>query len=184
MPILGIIASSITGGLSTTAYESIATTTLSTATSTITFTSIPATYKHLQIRGIARNSVAADDIRLGFNSDTASNYNYHVIRGNGTAASASGGSSTYIELGIIVYSGQTANAFASFVVDVTDYSNTSKFKTLRVLNGADVNGSDGQVTYSSGLWRSTSAVSSITLSVGGGGNYTQYSSFALYGIKG
>jgi hypothetical protein len=182
---LGIMASAISGNLfaPSGAYDSIASTTLSTAASTITFSSIPSGYTHLQIRGIARNSAAADDIRLGFNSDTGSNYNFHVMRGSGTAATSTWGSGTYIELGVIVYSGQTANVFAGFIVDVLDYGNTSKFKTLRVLNPADINGS-GYVTYSSGLWRSTSAVSSITLSVGGGGNYTQYSSFALYGIKG
>ena len=166
------------------AYDSIASTTLSTAAASITFSSIPATYTHLQVRGIGRNSAAANDILLRFNSDSGSNYAFHVLRGSGSSATAAAVATTGgSELGVIAYSGETANVFSAFVVDVLDYANTNKYKTLRVLNGTDTNGS-GYVTFGSGLWQSSTAVSTITLTVGGSGNFIQYTSFALYGIKG
>ena len=69
------------------------------------------------------------------------------------------------------------------IVDVLDYANTNKFKTIRNLEGFDVNGSGGLVALTSGLYRSTSAITSIKLTPNAG-NYAQYSHFALYGIKG
>lgn len=186
-PILGIYASQISGHLfaPSGAYDSIATVDLSGgAASSITFSSIPSTYKHLQIRGISRNTAAADDMILRFNSDSGSNYAWHVIRGNGSAATATNGApTTAIEQGIMIYSGQLANAFSVNIIDVVDYADTSKFKTLKVLNGSELNGS-GAVTIGSGVWRSTSAVSTVVLTMGGGGNFAQYSHFGLYGIKG
>ena len=182
--VLGGLIGSLKGAVAFGAYDSIATTTVSSPVSSITFSSIPATYTHLQIRGIARNSAAANDILLRFNSDSGSNYAWHVLRGDGSSATAAAvATTTGIELGVIVYSGQTASVFANFVIDVLDYANTNKYKTLRVLNGADVNGT-GYVTFGSGFWQSSTAVSTITLTLGGSGDFTQYSSLALYGIKG
>ena len=69
--------------------------------------------------------------------------------------------------------------FGTFIVDILDYANTNKYKTMRALDGFDANGSGYAVLWS-GNWRSTSAVSTITIT---GGTFAQYSSFALYGIK-
>jgi hypothetical protein len=78
----------------------------------------------------------------------------------------------------------SANIFSGFVIDILDYANTNKYKTIRYLSGYDANGS-GRVGLGSGSWRSTSAVTSITLQgLEYSSNYKQYSSFALYGIKG
>jgi len=188
MPILGILASAITGNLVTTAYESIATTTLSTATSTISFTSIPATYTHLQIRGIGRtddSSVGFDYAKLRFNSDSGSNYAVHALYGDGASAAALGFASqseNWIQRLASDVIG-SSSIFGAFVVDILDYVNTNKYKTTRILGGVDANGS-GRVYLTSGLWQNTNAISSLVITPGSGTNFLQYSSFALYGIKG
>jgi hypothetical protein len=186
MPILGIIASSITGNLLLPgSYESIATTTVgSGGAADVTFSSIPATYTHLQIRGISRNASATDTISIRFNSDTGSNYTWHQLRGNGsvTAGTSSSPSVTFMEIPYTSYSGTTANVFAGAVIDVLDYANTNKYKTVRGLGGADQNGS-GSIFFTSGLWQSSSAITTIRL-FPSSGNLAEYTQYALYGIKG
>jgi hypothetical protein len=183
-PILGIIASQISGHLTpaaTLAYESIATVNVgSGGTTTITFSSIPSTYKHLQIRFIA-NNVSNSDVKAQFNGDIASNYARHYVYGDGASAAAGANpSDSAMSFGYVPNA--TANIFGAGIVDILDYANTNKYKTTRSLAGNDKNGSGLMVLYSS-LWQSTSAVSSITM-FPGAGNFNQYSSFALYGIKG
>ena len=89
--LLGILASSISGSKAVTnSYSSIATVTGNGSASTLSFTSIPSTYSHLQIRGICRDAraVTIDTAYATFNSDTGTNYADHWLQGNGTAASA------------------------------------------------------------------------------------------------
>ena len=187
-PILGIYASQISGHLfaPSGAYDSIATVTVGAGgSSSITFSSIPATYTHLQIRWIARNSSisGANNYNLQFNGDTASNYAVHDLYGDGATAAAQAGSSRgNIWTTFVPGSSATANAFAAGVIDILDYANTNKYKTLRQLQGYDLNGS-GEVRLTSGLWQSTSAITSINIGLSSP-TYVQYSSFALYGIKG
>jgi len=188
MPILGVLASAITGNLSTTTYQSIATTTVGGGgSSTITFSSIPATYKHLQLRMILRSDRANtfDDIKVQLNSDTGNNYADHILTGDGSSTSAYGESSFSM---IYSYVGQPAASVAANIIyagimDILDYSSTVKNKTTRWLAGQDLNGS-GYVGLSSGLWANTSAISTITFSPRYGTNFVQYSQIALYGIKG
>jgi hypothetical protein len=188
-PILGIWASSQTAG-SLGDYESIATTTVGAGgTGTITFSSIPSTYTHLQIRGIVRantgGSVGTDGLVMRFNSDSGSNYtSSHVLYGTGATAAA-GASATSQTSGFVVNfpgSGATSSSFGVVVADVLDYANTNKYKTVRGLGGYDGNDTNGIVTLRSFAWMSTSAVNTITLSYYL--DFAQYSSFALYGIKG
>jgi hypothetical protein len=180
MPILGIIASQDYNRV-TNSYESIATTTVGGGGSaTITFSSIPATYTHLQIRYINTTSTVNQNLIFRFNSDTGSNYAWHRLLGTGAAVSAdaTAPSTNYIGIG---RSGYDATSFAAGVFDLLDYTNTNKYKTARSLYGTDANG-NGFIFLGSGLWLSTSAVSTITIeSVSG--NFNQYSQFALYGIK-
>ncbi len=177
-PILGIWASQ---NYTRNSYESIATVTVgSGGSANIDFTSIPSTYKHLQIRAIYCNSVASN-IRIRFNSDTGSNYNYHILYGNGTSALA-GAASTDTTFGYINYQASTT-VFSAGVIDILDYTNTNKNTTVRSLTGIDTNGS-GTVMLSSSLWLNTAAITSIRLLPESGGNISQYSHFALYGIKG
>jgi len=186
MPILGIIASSKFGDVGD--FESIATVSLgSGGAADVEFTSIVGTYSHLQIRWLARtdrsNSGNGDYLKLQFNSDTATNYARHDLNGNGTTAAAGAASSTAnMEINRTADAGAGSNIFGSGVVDILDYANANKYKTIRNLGGFDNNGT-GQIRLDSGLWQNTNAITSIKISVGGGSNILQYSHFALYGIR-
>jgi len=190
MPILGIIASAISGNLfaPSGAYDSIATANGTGSSAVITFSSIPSTYSHLQIRYIARDgrAVTADSVYCQFNSDTGSNYmRYHLLDGDGSTASSSAGSTshTFITFGNAAGSSAAASMYAAGVLDILDYSAITKYKTTRTLAGFDFNGS-GQVDLWSGLWMSTSAINSITITTSTASNFTTDTKFALYGIKG
>jgi hypothetical protein len=185
MPILGIIASQNYPRI-TNSYESIATITVgSGGQATAEFTSIPSTYKHLQLRAIARTNFAAASIafHLQFNSVTGTNYSSHELTGNGTSAAATASTSTsFPVLGDITGSSATANIFGAVVLDILDYTSTSKNKTVRSLSGNDRNGS-GKLGLYSGLWFSTpAAISSIQI-IPGAGDFIQHTQFALYGIR-
>jgi hypothetical protein len=188
-PILGIYASQISGHLfaPSGAYDSIATTTLATATPSVTFSSIPSTYTHLQVRYIARTNRAdvQDLIRFRFNSDSGTNYAYHWLRGDGGTADAGSAASTASPWTAIIAGGNaSANQFGVGVSDVLDYANTNKYKTTRTLSGVDTNSADGRIMFLSNLWMNTAAISSIEIAPNYGTSFNQYSSFALYGIKG
>ena len=185
MPILGIIASSLLAAAGD--FESIATVTVgSGGSSSITFSSIPSDYTHLQIRCSARASIGAgiqDWIFGEFNSDTGNNYTLHYLTGNGSTASAAGFNSLpRAYLGRTVDSVAGSNEFSGTVCDILDYKNSNKYKTTRSLGGADSNG-DGEIWFFSSLWQSTSAITSIRLYTSSSANFAQYSHFALYGCK-
>jgi hypothetical protein len=166
-------------------YDSIATSTPS-GTGTVTFSSIPSTYKHLQLRILARysSSITSGNIRMQYNSDTSANYATHYLEGDGASTGAGAYSSiTYNYMVNVIGGSSTANAFWTSVVDILDYQNTNKYKTTRWLQGYDANGS-GFVEFQSSLWQSTSAINSISFSNGGGWVFAAGTSFALYGIKG
>ena len=167
-------------------YESISTVTVGAGGSaTVTFSSIPSTYKHLQIRAICKTTAATSNINSiygRFNSDTGSNYARHFLNGSGSAVGAgSGTSQTSMFFGTNIETLGT-NAFAANVIDILDYANTNKYKTTRSLSGVDANGS-GFAQFMSGLWMNTAAITSITI-LPNSDSFIQYSQFALYGIKG
>jgi hypothetical protein len=182
--LLGILASSRPAAAGD--YESIATVTVgSGGSSSITFSSIPSTYGHLQIRYLARTNRAdiTDSVKMNFNSDTGNNYSWHYLRGNGSIATAGAStSSSYILSGTLVASTGGSNMFGGGVIDILDYSNTNKNTTARILSGEDRNGA-GFLYFLSGLWMNTNAITSIVLAPESGTLWTQYSHFALYGIK-
>ena len=187
-PILGIWASAQQRAL-VNSYESISTVTVGSGGSAeVNFTSIPSTYSHLQIRIFGKLSItndpALENILFQFNGDTGNNYTRHGIDGNGSIVSAYGNADLPRNYAILPrsYSGQT-NMFGAAIVDILDYANTNKYKTQRVLAGADLNGS-GQIALISGVWRNTNAISSIKIFNFTTTTFLQYSSFALYGIKG
>jgi hypothetical protein len=169
------------------AYDSIATTTLGTATASVTFSSIPATYTHLQIRFLARTNRADvnDNVTIYYNSDTSqNNYTYHDFGGDGSGIFQYGtGAPTVNQMHSGTGATAAANNFGVGITDVLDYTNANKNKVLRNLGGVDNNGS-GRVAMTSGMWLNTNAITSITLTPSVGTTFTQYSSFALYGIKG
>jgi len=183
MPILGVLASAITGNLATPSYESIQTVTVSSNVSDIEFTSIPATYTHLQLRGQSIFSAGDWSTLMQFNSDTGNNYAFHALIGNGTTASVNGSatqSSILVEAYVVGHS--TTAPFAN-VTDILDYKNTSKYKTSRTLSGIDRNGT-GEVHLVSGLWQNTNAITSIKLTINDAQYFASGTKYALYGIKG
>ena len=186
-PILGIWASQnyprITGS-----YESISTATVGAGgASTISFTSIPSTYKHLQIRYSGHLVGTANDyasLWMQFNSDTSANYSYHRLYGTGSAAFSDASTNQTRALTTWIPDNLTQSlSYGASVIDILDYTDTNKYKTIRDLGGFDLNGS-GIVALFSGLWMNTSAITSISLVSSQSQNFAQYSQFALYGIKG
>ena len=161
-----------------TSYESISTASPS-GSSTFDFTSIPATYKHLQIRYATKGTSNGTGIRVRFNSDTGSNYSVHYLYGNGTSALTT--SQVLTTSGVIGEVTTTTDTQSTGIVDVLDYLSTNKNKTVRTLFGYDNNGT-GAIYLNSVLWSATpAAISSITIFPSSG---TLTGSFALYGIKG
>lgn len=172
------------GGLSGTLfgqYESIQTITVGAGgQGAVEFTNIPGTFQHLQVRSISRCSdTAAVDAAVILQVNGVSVERNHGLSGSGSAAGAFSGASGYSmnTLG----ANALANTFAASVIDILDYTSTSKNKTIRVLNGYDVNGSGGYIIIYSSLRVTTSAVTSLRLY--GGWNWLQHTTFALYGIK-
>jgi hypothetical protein len=186
MPILGILASSKLIAAAGD-YESIATVTVgSGGAANVEFTSIAADWTHLQIRAIHRSARAQDQDFISFrlNGDTGSNYAYHLLSGDGSSASVDAAINlTYGSDFFTTAANNTAGIFGASVIDILDYANTNKFKTIRTLSGADRNGA-GRMQLHSSLWRSTSAITSIKFYSANSANLVQYSHFALYGIKG
>ena len=168
-------------------YESIASANGTGSSGTITFSSIPSTYKHLQIRTFARTTAAEVNQNIGIrlNSDSGSNYTYHILYDDGAqnpiAAAATG--LTYGLAGRVAGASATANVYGAGVTDILDYTSTSINKTIRTNAGDDRNGG-GLIIFESSLWLNTSAITNIQLLDNAGGYFTTDSVFALYGIKG
>lgn len=169
------------GAAATSSFESIATVNGNGSAPTLTFSSIVGTYTHLQIRGIALG-LGVDNLQMRFNSDTGTNYAQHRLQGNGVTASANG-SATQSLIGFIGYETGTTSVGGASIIDIQDYASTSKYKTVRSLNGYDTNGA-GNIILASGLWQSTSAITSISIINSGGTAFNASTTFALYGIKG
>ena len=182
--ILGILASSISGSKAVTnSYESIAKVTVgSGGASSVEFTSIASTWTHLQLRVYALPN-GQQNFGLQFNSDTGSNYSKHMLQGTGATVGAYGSSSQTAADYLGLFSDSSSYPAVS-VIDILDYANTNKYKTIRALTGQDGNGTgtatDWRLTFGSGLWMNTNAITSIkTVNV----NFRNYSHIALYGIK-
>ena len=170
-------------------FESIATFTPNGSTS-ITFTSIPSTYKHLQIRVMSRtyNPSSGGDgaLRLRINSISTNTYDRHNLSGNGSSASAGADiNSTEFSLDAMSTGDNTASGiFGVGIIDIIDYTSTTKNKTLRWINGADANGSGNNlIRLQSGLWRNTAAITSLNFFDASANGFAPGTVFSLYGIK-
>jgi hypothetical protein len=163
-------------------YESIATATGTGSSGTITFSSIPQTYKSLQLRCLAFGSVLNQNTMLmRFNSDSGSNYARHIIYNNGTSVNVfASASTTFIGLGNYSRQLNSTNPTVA-IVDIHDYASTSKNKTVRSIGGLDDN-SSGELTLQSGVWVNTSAIDTISI-LTPGQNFTTNTVFSLYGVK-
>jgi hypothetical protein len=188
MPILGIMASSVQSAVGD--FESIATVNGTGSSATITFSSIPSTYKHLQIRAFIKGtSVLGGFITLctiATNSDTtATNYYTHYLSGDGGVSTGNSNSNTTYMLASTGSITSANGAYSAHVVDVLDYTDTNKQKTIRGFGGVDTNGNGG-IYLASVLWKNTNTITSITISNSDStyfGSFTTGSTIALYGIK-
>lgn len=188
-PILGIIASSRLGAPAT-AFESIATSTPSAGATELTFSSIPGTFQHLQIRCISRRNDAGSSIGtdlIRFNSDTGTNYTWHRLWGDGSTVTADGTTgASGIQFCRSTGATDTANIYGVAIADILDYASTTKNKTVRSITGRDHNNAGataGAIYLTSGVWLNTNAVTSITIWFNGN-TIASGSTFALYGIRG
>jgi hypothetical protein len=160
-------------------YESIATL-YGNGTSSITFSSIPSTYTHLQIRANVLSGATYSDIQI--NSDTGANYSWHQLYGTGASVSAAGGGSAN-QIYALQMNGSTTYPTVG-IIDILDYANTNKYKTVRMLAGLDTNGG-GELYYRSGAWLNTNAISTLTIrAISGTATFASGSTFELYGIRG
>jgi hypothetical protein len=172
-PILGILSSSFQSGVGD--FESIATYTVgATSQASIDFTSIPSTYKHLQVRILQMTGAGTVDPKMRFNGATTNYYMHSIYNTNPTV-------STYNDSAAMPYLYNETAQPAVVIIDILDYANTNKNKVSRTLGGYDANGS-GYLFYRSQAWFQTTAINQITF-VANNRNFEQYSSFALYGIK-
>jgi hypothetical protein len=182
MPILGIMASSMQGAVGD--YESIQTVTVgSGGAASVSFSSIPSTYKHLQLRYTSADSrtgagTGSSNLYWKINGDTGTNYSFHELYATFSGSFGAGAAANYA--GWITYQGNSAT-WGSGIIDFLDYANTNKYKTIRALSGADDNG-DGFIELTSASWRNTAAITSLSVTPLTP-NILEYSSFALYGIK-
>lgn len=184
---LNVIAGMLGTGVaaSTNSYESIATVTVgSGGSSTITFSSIPNTYKHLQVRINWYGATGDQSLLTTLNNVTTGNlYALHSLEGNGSSASA--GASTSRNNFEAFYDGNNAGSTTNNkvgILDLLDYTNTNKNKTIRLLWGADYNGA-GKVALASSLFASTNAITQLDFKPFST-SFAQHTKFALYGIKG
>jgi hypothetical protein len=157
-------------------YEPIATTTLGSASSSVTFSSITGTYTDLVL---VCNAIAttADAVSIRLNGDTGSNYSRLILWGNGSAA----GSAKYSNESF-AYTGFYANLDTNPTINIfqiNNYSNTTTYKTILGRGNAAAQAAMANVN----LWRNTAAITSIQLTISGGSSYQTGSTFTLYGIK-
>jgi hypothetical protein len=172
----------------TSSFESIASATGTGSNFSVEFTSIPSTYSHLQIRIVANGNYTSSSltgsIGVTFNSDTGANYSYHRLSADGATVAAAGtADSTSMIFNTVPYGSTYANIYGAAIVDIADYASTTKNKTMRVFCGTDANGA-GNIRLTSGLWMSTSAVTSVKLTASSAITLNTPTTFALYGIKG
>ena len=185
-PLPGIYASSVLGTSATGAYDALGSVTLSASAASVTFSGIPSTYKHLQIRILARSASTGGSMRLDFNNDSSgSRYSRHLLYADGSATpsfSNAWNDSVTSAIGDFATSSNSANIFSPIIVDILDFSSEYKNKTVRSLSGIDANGS-GNVEVRSSAWYSTAPIYNIKLYEGAGSSFATYSTFSLYGVK-
>lgn len=164
-------------------YEPIATTTLGSTASTVTFSSIPSTYTDLVLIAIPAITFGNDNLRLRVGNgsvDSGSNYSFTALTGNGsTAVSDRQANETSM---LTDYNGFMQNTVGNCnkVISFQNYSNTTTYKTALIRSNNAPTGTDALVT----LWRSTAAINIITLIIAGGASsFLAGSTFTLYGIK-
>ena len=165
-------------------YSQIATQTLGSATSTVTFSSIPQTYTNLVL--VVSGAMASGSGTFAFwqaNGDTATNYSYTTLHGTGTTAGSDRLSNTS-QPTLNYYSDMSTTLGQNTIVATwSNYSNTTTFKTALVRSGTASGPTYPGTSAIVGLWRNTAAITSLAIKANGV-NFAVGSTFTLYGIKG
>lgn len=162
-------------------FESIASASGTGSSGTISFTSIPSTYQHLQLRCFGNGDATGYGF-IRFNNDSGTNYARHTLQGDGSTVAASGAASTNNSRVFEVIS-STFNGKTGAIIDIHDYASTAKNKTVRSFSGWD-NNTTGYVYLNSVLWVNTAAVNRIDLVLEGTVKFATNMTIDLYGIKG
>ena len=159
-------------------YDSIATTTLGSAASSITFSSISSAYTDLRLVITATTAASGNDIGLRFNGDTANNYSWTAMYGDGGSAGTFrlNNFSNYRITAFSLYTDTTIPIFVS--TDIFSYNGSTNKTAISTASG-DLNGS-GVVARSVGMWRNTAAITSATIFTGS--TFNIGTTATLYGI--
>jgi hypothetical protein len=161
--------------------------TLASTTGSYTFSNIPQTFTHLQLRTYVRNtgpSTNGNQIYAYFNNDNTSNYPWNWVYGDGATVGVGTFTQTSVMVGQACQGGVAANMFASNVCDILDYTNTNKLKAVKSIGGYDANPTattNGFVALTGGQWNSTAAITSMTLQ--SNFSFAAGCRFDLYGIS-
>jgi len=173
------------------AYYQIATI-LSPSGSGYTFSNIPQTYDHLELRIFGKDgrNPLYSSCNVQINGDTAGNYNMVAPQVDSRVGAPYGGESFSAGFGAFVYwpGASSSTYWGSGSIKIFEYTNTNKNKTM-IFNGGYVGYGDGtseqgMVTSGMGNWRSTAAVTSLVLTTNGGSSFAAGTRLSLYGIKG
>lgn len=150
--------------------------------SSIEFTNIPSEYSHLQIRGVYMGTDGTDwrGISIRFNGNSSAIYSYHTLGGNGSSTFS--GAATGQTSGIAGQAMSSTNMPASAIVDILDYSNSSKTTVIRTISGAERNTTPSEIILSSTMINITNPITNILL-YPATGQFRQYSIASLYGVK-
>jgi hypothetical protein len=161
-------------------YTPIATTTLGSAAASYTFSSISGSYTDLVLIMQAKSTGGYASFKITVNSDTGTNYSQTVVSGTGSAASSSRLSSNP-NFDLCRASGLSSDGFGAYIVNFMNYSNTTTYKTFLDRTNVVAGTGGDAVEAMVGLWRSTSAITSITATPGSG-NLAVGTTLTLYGI--
>lgn len=162
--------------MGTPTYTLISETVLGSAQASVTFSSIPQTYKDLVLEAVHTDSSVLQGVLLRLNGDTGTNYSRTIVYGTGTSAASFRASNANA---ITVSTNATTEAYTTFI-HLMSYANTNINKTILYRNGA----AGRDTTAGVGLWRSTSAITSTVLLGDAAGNFATGSTFRLWGVVG
>jgi len=157
-------------------YVALATNTLSSATASVTFSSISGAYTDLVLIINPQSASGTASVDLQFNGDTATNYSLTYLYGDGTSAASGRAANNSVANGGSAVA--TANIFCINTVQIMNYSNTTTYKSLLTR----ANNTAGNVLTSVSMWRNTAAITSISIKLSTAVNFTSGSTFSLYGI--
>ena len=165
-------------------YDSIASV-QPTGVSSITFSSIPSTYKHLQIRVSSVTASGGAHLRIRPNNDTGANYSTHTLAGDGTSFAGANPFGNAADAGFVMRTNQVGGIPGFAVIDIIDYTSTAKRKTVKYLSGHNSNGATvGYMVLGDFAWNNTAAISSLVINTSSGTNFDIGCTISLYGIKG